>query len=116
MKFKRSFIGLLLVTVLGSSLLLAGCGDQTASGSTSGAAAAKQQFLSDRGTNGTPGPSSGTPGATGAGRAPGVFGTIEIINDNNITIKSQANGTETVVQLNDGATILKQAAAQASDI
>jgi hypothetical protein len=116
MKAKRSLTGLALVAVLGCVMLLAGCGASTANVSASDQAAAKQQFLS-RGANGTPGPSSGTPGTTGlTGRAPGVAGAIQAINGNQITIKSQANGTVTVVQLNAGAPVLKQAAAQVSDI
>jgi preprotein translocase subunit YajC len=110
-------MGLPAVAMIGMGLLLAGCGDQAASGSTTTQDAAKQQFLADRGANGTPGAVTGTPGANGfAGRAPGVFGAIDKIDGNNITIKSQADGTETVVQLGTGATIRTQGEAQASDI
>jgi len=112
----KSFVALSVVGLLGMGLMLAGCGDSgtgTGSGSTSSSDAAKQQFLNDRG--GTPGP--GTPVVAGqGGRAPGVFGTIDKIDGNNITVKSQADGTETVVQPADGAMIGKQVDAQASDI
>jgi hypothetical protein len=110
-KLNRSFVALSVIGVLGMGLL-AGCGDSGTSGSTSSQDAAKQQFLNDR--SGTPGADSGTPGV--GGRPPGVFGSITKINGNQITVKSQADGTETVVQPGDGATIGKQADAQASDI
>jgi hypothetical protein len=110
----RSFVALSLVGLLGMGLLLAGCGDSgSGSGSTSGSDAARQQqFLNGRG--GTPGP--GTPVVAGQGGRPGVFGTIDKIDGNQITVKSQADGTETVVQAADGATIGKQADAQSSDV
>ncbi len=116
-KLKRSFMGLSAIAVIGMGLLLAGCGDQAASGSTSGQDAAKNAFLAERGGNGTPGATgSGTPVAGGqGGRPPGLFGTVEKIDGNNITVKSQ-DGTESVVQLGSGATIGKQSDAQASDI
>jgi hypothetical protein len=111
-KLNRSFVALSVIGGLGMGLLLAGCGDTGTTGSTTSQDAAKQQFLNDR--SGTPGPGSGTPGA--GGRPPGVFGSITKINGNQITVKSQADGTETVVQPGTGATMGKQADAQASDI
>jgi hypothetical protein len=109
-KLNRSFVTLSVIGVLGMGLLLAGCGDSGTTGSTTGQDAAKQQFLNRP----TAGPDSGTPGA--GGRPPGVFGSITKINGNQITVKSQTDGTESVVQPGDGATIGKQAAGQASDI
>jgi hypothetical protein len=108
-------MALSIVGLLGVGLLLAGCGGDTGSGSgsTSSSDAAKQQFLNDRG-GGTPGP--GTPVVAGQGGRPGVFGTIDKIDGNNITVKSQADGSETVVQPASGAMIGKQADAQASDV
>jgi hypothetical protein len=105
-------------------LVLAGCGEQAAAGSTSGQDAAKSAFLADRGGNGTPGTDTGTNG-TAAGtavpgnqtfRAPGLFGTVAKVDGNKITIKNQSDGKETVVQLADGAAIRKQSEAQAADI
>jgi preprotein translocase subunit YajC len=116
---KRTFMGISIIAVLGMGLLLAGCGDQAASGSgsTGSQDAAKSAFLAERGS-GTPGAtSSGTAVAGGqGGRPPGVFGAVQKVDGNKITVKSQADGTETVVQLASGATIRKQADAQASDI
>ena len=116
-RVKRSAMGLSLVALLGSGLLLAGCGDQAASVSATDQAAAKQQFLGTRSADSTPGTASGTPGTAGfGGRAPGVFGSIVSVSGNKITIKSQLDGADTVVQLGDGAPVLKQATAQLSDI
>lgn len=114
---KRTFIALSALAVL-AMVLLAGCGDQTASGSTSGQDAAKSAFLAERGGNGTPGVNaSGTPIPGGqGGRVPGIFGTVAKVDGDKITVKSQADGTESVVQLATGATIHKQSEAQASDI
>jgi preprotein translocase subunit YajC len=114
---KRSYIALSALAVL-AMVLLAGCGDQTASGSTGSQDAAKSAFLAERGGNGTPGVNaSGTPIPGGqGGRAPGIFGTVAKVDGDKITVKSQADGTESVVQLASGATIHKQSEAQASDI
>lgn len=96
-------------------LVLAGCGEQAANGST-GSQDARNAFLAER--SGTPGVNaSGTPIPGGqGGRAPGIFGTVTKIDGDKITVKSQIDGTESVVQLASGGTINKQAAAQASDI
>jgi preprotein translocase subunit YajC len=113
-----------MVAVLGMGLVLAGCGDQAAAGSTGSQDAAKNAFLAERGGNATPGADTGT-GSSASGtavpgnqtfRAPGLFGTVEKVDANKITIKSQSDGTETVVQLADGAAIHKQSEAQAADI
>lgn len=116
-KLKKSVMILPAIAILSMGLLLSACGDP-AGASTTGTdtSSAKNAFLADRGS-GTPGVNSaGTPLAGGSNRTPGVAGTVEKVDGNKITIKSIQDGTQSVVQLADGAKINKQATAQVSDI
>ncbi len=121
MKIKKAFAPLFMVGVLSLGLLLSGCGSQAGDSSTSSQNAAKSQFLAERGGGATPGTgstASGTPvpGSAGNGGIPRVFGTVEKVEGNKITIKSASDGTETVVHLASNATVHKQVAGQVSDI
>ncbi|MEO8286084.1 MAG: hypothetical protein ABI670_06575 [Chloroflexota bacterium] len=121
MKLTQRFSALFAVAIVGLGILLSGCGEQTAGGTSgSGSAnqdAVKNQFLADRSGNGTPGvTASGTALPGGGGRASGLFGTVEKVDGNKLTIKALVDGAESVIQVSDTTTIGKQAQAQASEI
>ncbi len=111
------------VALLGVCLLLAACGGTNSGANSNDQSSASNQFFADR--SGTPDPNATPlPGAeTFGGGAPGVFGTIQKIDGNKVTVTSAftntastTNAAQTVVQVSNSTTISKQADAQASDI
>ena len=117
MKNKRFLVLIAMLSLVGMSALLVACGGST--GDTSGSSDAQKQFLADRGS-GTPGTAVVTPGANGqtgtGGGFAGVFGTIDKIEGNKITVKNAATGNSTTVELATDGKIFKQATLAASDI
>jgi hypothetical protein len=99
--------------------LLAACGGEEAATGTT----AQQQFLEERmGTpdpSYTPGPRGGVQfmaGPDGAGRMPGIVGTVEKVDGRNLTVKNPMTGEESTVHLSDGAAITTQAEATLADL
>lgn len=124
MKTKPTFAAFSILALLSLTLLLAACGTDSASGTTGSASgtdsAARQQFLADRsGTpdpNATPLPGANNAGGGFGGRQPGLFGVVQKVDGNSITITTTQTSTETLIQVSDTTTISKEATAQASDL
>jgi hypothetical protein len=102
--------------VVGMGALLVGCGD-SAGGSTN--TDAQQQFLAERGSGtpiaGTPGVVSDT-GGFGPGGFRGVFGRIEKIEGNTITVNNPVAGTSQTIKAAAEAKVFKQDTISIADI
>ncbi|HYO50907.1 MAG TPA: hypothetical protein VEW94_13735 [Chloroflexia bacterium] len=106
------------LAVIGLGAVLYGCGEG-GSASAPEDEAAKQQFLSERGKDATPGTMTDTIsyGNGGPGSMPpGIFGTVEKVDGSNISVKSDFDGKVTTLQIAADAKIHKQVDAQPSDI
>jgi hypothetical protein len=118
MKRPRFSMVVAALAVVGLGALLYGCGE----GGTAGVPedqAARQQFLSERGKDATPGTMTDTItyGSSGPNSSPpGIFGTVEKVDGSNISVKNELDGKVTTLQIAADTKIHKQVDAQPSDI
>jgi hypothetical protein len=106
------------LAVVGLGALLYGCGESGTANAPEDQAA-KEQFLSERAKDATPGTMTDTISYSNGRQGnmpPGIFGTVEKVDGGEISVKNELDGNVTTLQLADGAMIHKQVDAQPSDI
>jgi hypothetical protein len=115
MKSGRMKIVWSTLALIGVGAVLAGCGQQGATGATQDEQAAKDRFLAER-SGGTPVVTDTVRLGPGGRQMPGVMGAIDKIEGNIITVKSPFDDTSSKVQLADDAKLTKQAEGALSEI